>query len=635
MALIFIILAIIFAVLAINLFSSANKHESRYNNTSKATNKKATSNGQSSANVATPPVVIVKSYWDAYKEKQASKAKVIENLWGLDFSKLSDKDVREKISSTERLSNNLKCPIDQIKHVYISNFNQAPWFKYAIASATQEKEHEAIKYDISPENTRSALELIWLEERQEQEEQAKEKSKRERLANTISCFEKEYNDYSRYSKDYKYSYSIPSEAQTYKLHDGCMVLCLNEFSNVKELYLPSSFMWFDVQSIRYLPNLTKIVSFSDFNFLLKMDEGEVIRYKFPKPVIKECVKDDFANLKEVFVLPCLVDKFKRIFGCDSESNASKIIVEETPDVMVNKNKQIKGLTINQSFGRDGKTIVAVDVKKETLDIPKWVSEVSPYAITSENILKTIIIDGDADEEHLDRDSYLEIKKETINVMTHLEKIVFKGPFIGHFYDTLDTKLVALRKVVYPLWNYRHICFCGMEADYGHHTYNVCAENFSKVELEYSPDGLIYSKDGKYLVSGVDCKSKKVHIKNGVEEIFQYAFCGNDRIEEIYIPHTVTQLGEYAFKACRNLRTVIFNFNSIKAGAEKAFFTFSPLLKLFLPNTGFSDAVKHECEFENIAIYHIPDIQGDITIDETTNNVYDSKGIKIGKAELYE
>ena len=40
MALIFIILAIIFAVLAINLFSSANKHESRYNNTSKATNKK-------------------------------------------------------------------------------------------------------------------------------------------------------------------------------------------------------------------------------------------------------------------------------------------------------------------------------------------------------------------------------------------------------------------------------------------------------------------------------------------------------------------------------------------------------------------------------------------------------------------
>ena len=61
----------------------------------------------------------------------------------------------------------------------------------------------------------------------------------------------------------------------------------------------------------------------------------------------------------------------------------------------------------------------------------------------------------------------------------------------------------------------------------------------------------------------------------------------------------------------------------------------PLLKLFLPNTGFSDAVKHECEFENIAIYHIPDIQGDITIDETTNNVYDSKGIKIGKAELYE
>ena len=81
--------------------------------------------------------------------------------------------------------------------------------------------------------------------------------------------------------------------------------------------------------------------------------------------------------------------------------------------------------------------------------------------------------------------------------------------------------------------------------------------------------------------------------------------------------------------------MIFNFNSIKAGAEKAFFTFSPLLKLFLPNTGFSDAVKHECEFENIAIYHIPDIQGDITIDETTNNVYDSKGIKIGKAELYE
>ena len=104
-----------------------------------------------------------------------------------------------------------------------------------------------------------------------------------------------------------------------------------------------------------------------------------------------------------------------------------------------------------------------------------------------------------------------------------------------------------------MWNHHHYCFRGSEAENGSiHSFEVKAENFSSVEL-IEEDGIVYTKDGKYLVSGFDCKSKSIRIKEGVEEIFQYAFCCNMAIEEVYIPRSVSKVGECAFKSCKNIK----------------------------------------------------------------------------------
>ena len=58
-----------------------------------------------------------KSYWENYKESNPTKAKEIEDVLSIDMSKLSDRDVKEKIQMLDRFSQNLNCSIPQIKTI--------------------------------------------------------------------------------------------------------------------------------------------------------------------------------------------------------------------------------------------------------------------------------------------------------------------------------------------------------------------------------------------------------------------------------------------------------------------------------------------------------------------------------------
>ena len=158
------ILAIVFAVLAIMLHKSADKTERGYSSSS------SSSSTSSSGLSISLPDPIPKTYWDKYKGDNPSKASDIENLLKIDFSKLSERDAKEKIASVERFAKSLKCEISQIKTTYLAEVGKYPaeLLPEMIASTTREQVNEASAYHIDQANTMSSMMTTWLKERHEQ-----------------------------------------------------------------------------------------------------------------------------------------------------------------------------------------------------------------------------------------------------------------------------------------------------------------------------------------------------------------------------------------------------------------------------------------------------------------------------------
>lgn len=451
---------------------------------------------------------------------------------------------------------------------------------------------------------------------------------------SITIYEDLYDGFSRYSNDFKCAYSIPEDCGCYRLREECTYLELKgRESLTHELVLPSSFHFFHVDSIYCLPYLRKITAYSEFDFV----SGD----KFYSKV------QDIANywrgtrLEEICVFPWLVDKYKKVFGYWPGISKEIIKVSAIPDSIAFK--VVKRLDGGLSTSKDGKTLVKVDNDIKLLEIPIEIEHVASMAFDNGNSIEKIVILGDSEDYHKDRNDRIDFDKETINALNKVETIVFQGPQHTSFYNEIPN----LKTVIFPLWNYSHFCFRGSEAECADiHPFEIKAENFSSVEL-VEEDGIIYSKDGKYLVSGVDCKSKSIRIKDGVEEIFQYAFCSNLAIEEVYIPRSVTKVGSNAFKLCVNISKIIFNFDPVTEGIEHAFFTYSDNIHFYLPNSFLSNRIK--CQYEslhnqfrsmglgaltekhikdnpkNVVVHTLPYYLGEVSIDEETSMVYDEKG----------
>ena len=451
----------------------------------------------------------------------------------------------------------------------------------------------------------------------------------------ITFLEEGYDSMSRYSKDGEYAYSIPEDGMYYSLRDGCVALELKgQASTIFELVLPTSFRSFHVESIYCLPYLRKITAYSEFDFV--SGTGQYLS-------LEHHVANFWrgTRLEEICVLPWLVDKYKKIFGYCPRLSEAIINVTPIPDDIAFK--LVKQHSGGYATSEKGDTIVKVDKNIKVLEIPTEIERIAATAFDKDNIIKKIVILGDSEDYHKDRSGIFEFDKDAVNSLIHTKTLVFKGPMHTHFYDELPN----LEEVIYPLWNYSHFCFRGSEAESaGIRTFEVKAENFSSIEL-IEEDGIVYSKDGKFLVSGVDCKSKSIRIKEGVEEIFQYAFCCNMAIEEVYIPRSVFKVGKCAFKSCKNIKKIVFNFKQITKDAEHAFFTYSPETHFFIPNSNFSYVLKEQYErlhnkfsrqglgqltekyvkeeSPKVVIHTLPDYSGNIRIDEETGYVYNENG----------
>lgn len=107
------------------------------------------------------------TYWESFKKLNPQKAKDIEILTEENFSILSDKDAREKVSSLERWSENSGLSIPNLKQHYLNNFistfseDELPDIRESLIN---EQIKEAGVFSISKQNTGTSYMFKWLEE---------------------------------------------------------------------------------------------------------------------------------------------------------------------------------------------------------------------------------------------------------------------------------------------------------------------------------------------------------------------------------------------------------------------------------------------------------------------------------------
>ncbi len=74
------------------------------------------------------------------------------------------------------------------------------------------------------------------------------------------------------------------------------------------------------------------------------------------------------------------------------------------------------------------------------------------------------------------------------------------------------------------------------------------------------NGVLFSKDGKTLLSYPGGKEGTYEIPNGVTSIGQYAFSGSSKVTGITVPDSVTSIGAYAFQNCTALTEITLSDN---------------------------------------------------------------------------
>ncbi len=136
------------------------------------------------------------------------------------------------------------------------------------------------------------------------------------------------------------------------------------------------------------------------------------------------------------------------------------------------------------------------------------------------------------------------------------------------------------------------------------TLNIKSEG--KTDIFNKNDYLFYTYDNvNYLVGYIGSDTKLVLPKdfNGQNyEIYRYAFSGNENIESVDIPDSVTNIGEAAFKGCIKITTIVIP-DSVKTIKSEAFYECRQLVSVTLGKglTGIGYAAFGMCEKLSVVI----------------------------------
>lgn len=104
--------------------------------------------------------------WQSFKERNPKIANEIE-LLGLDFSKLSVNDIKERVLALQITAIDSKCKISELKEKFIKacSKNIEVWMLLRLIEKTNNNSvNEAQEYNISTENTFDKISIIWIYE---------------------------------------------------------------------------------------------------------------------------------------------------------------------------------------------------------------------------------------------------------------------------------------------------------------------------------------------------------------------------------------------------------------------------------------------------------------------------------------
>ena len=114
------------------------------------------------------------------------------------------------------------------------------------------------------------------------------------------------------------------------------------------------------------------------------------------------------------------------------------------------------------------------------------------------------------------------------------------------------------------------------------------------------DGMLMSADGKILFRCVN-DNKRIVINDGVETIAQGAFCGRDRMEQIFLPNSLRIICKDAFRGCHDIDNVEIPEGVLSIGVESFSFCWN-LKTMILPSSlreiGYS-AFEHSDHLTNL------------------------------------
>jgi hypothetical protein len=198
---------------------------------------------------------------------------------------------------------------------------------------------------------------------------------------------------SSYSKDGKFAYSIPEDGITYGLRSGCAALELKgRESMIHELVLPTTFHSFHVESISCLPNLRKITSYSEFDFVSGDNYYSLVHD------VSQYWRG--TRLEEINVLPWLVDKYKKLFGYWPGLSEASVNVTAIPEETALR--LAKRLNNGFTVSPNGRTLVKVDNNLKILEIPIEIERIAATAFDKNNKIEKVIINGDSEDYKKDR-----------------------------------------------------------------------------------------------------------------------------------------------------------------------------------------------------------------------------------------
>ena len=96
-------------------------------------------------------------------------------------------------------------------------------------------------------------------------------------------------------------------------------------------------------------------------------------------------------------------------------------------------------------------------------------------------------------------------------------------------------------------------------------------------------GVVYSKDGKRLLSAKHFDCKTYTINKGIKVICDEAFDYCESLQSIVIPNSVTKIGDSAFSNCLSLQSIVIP-NSVTSIGDSAFWGCTSLQSISIPNS---------------------------------------------------